>query len=129
VPLPEHRAPSVDDATTLLFVYGTLKHGRWNHRLIADQRFVREAVTEPRYRLVDIGSYPGLVRDDAYGLAVMGELWAVGRCCLLELDDFEGDEYARGPVTVAGMEQSVQTYFWARPVPPGARSGDEWPLG
>jgi gamma-glutamylaminecyclotransferase len=113
----------------ILFAYGTLKWGRRNHRLISDQRFVGAAVTEPRYRLIDLGPYPGLVRDDEHGLAVRGELWEVSRCCLLELDDFEGDEYVRGPVAVAGCEQPVEAYFWNRPVPPGAQSGAEWPLG
>jgi gamma-glutamylaminecyclotransferase len=82
----------------LLFVYGTLKTGERNHRLIADQWYVGPAATEPRYRLIDLGPYPGLIRDDADGLAVRGELWDVSRCCLLELDDFEGDNYTRGPL-------------------------------
>ena len=63
--------------TILLFVYGTLKRGCRNHRLIADQRYLGVATTEPRYRLYDLGPYPGLVRDDAAGLTVAGELWEV----------------------------------------------------
>ena len=74
---------------TILFVYGTLKRGLRNHRLIADQEFLGEAVTAPRYRVIDLGLHPGLVTDESNGLAVKGELWAVSDCCLAELDDFE----------------------------------------
>ena len=116
--------------TTILFVYGTLKRGLRNHQLIADQQFLGEATSEPRYRVIDLGPYPGLVRDEANGLAVKGELWAVGDCCLAELDDFEEESHTfrRGPVALAGREGEVFAYFWNRPVPEGARSGSELPF-
>jgi gamma-glutamylaminecyclotransferase len=115
---------------TILFLYGTLKRGHRNHRLVADQEFLGEAVTEPRYRVFDLGPYPGLVVDEANGVAVRGELWAVGECCLAELDEFEEESHAfrRGPVAVAGREGEVFAYFWNRPVPAGTRSGSEWPV-
>lgn len=114
----------------VLFVYGSLKRGHRNHRLLADQQYLGEAVTEPRYRLVDLGTYAGMVRDDAGGLAVRGELWAVEACALAELDDFEGGhgEYVREPVAVRGSAGPVDAYLWTGPVPPGAASGDVWPF-
>ena len=114
----------------ILFVYGTLKRGQRNHRLLADQQYLGEAATEPRYRVFDLGPYPGLVADAANGLAVRGELWAVSECCLAELDDFEGvpDLFARRRVVVPGRD-GVEAYFWAGAVPDGAASGSEWPLG
>jgi gamma-glutamylaminecyclotransferase len=116
--------------TTILFVYGTLKRGLRNHRLIADQQFLGEVATEPRYRVFDLGPYPGLVRDEANGLAVNGELWAVGDCCLAELDDFEEESHTfrRERVAIAGHEGEVFAYFWNCPVPEGAASGSEWPV-
>ena len=83
-----------------------------------------------RYRVYDLGPYPGLVRDDAHGLAVAGELWDVSARALGELDDFEtdADEFARGPVEVAGVDGPVEAYFYVGPVPAGATSGDRWPL-
>lgn len=117
--------------TTILFVYGTLKRGLRNHRLIADQHFLGEAVTEPRYRVIDLGPYPGLIADERTGLAVKGELWAVSACCLGELDDFEQEAgaFVREPVAVAGRAgEEVWAYFWNRPVPPGAAGGAEWPV-
>jgi gamma-glutamylaminecyclotransferase len=71
-----------------------------------------------------------MVADEANGLAVKGELWAVSACCLAELDDFEEvpDLFDRKPVAVAGREGEVFAYFWNCEVPEGARSGSEWPL-
>jgi gamma-glutamylcyclotransferase (GGCT)/AIG2-like uncharacterized protein YtfP len=64
------------------------------------------------------------------GVAVRGELWAVGECCLAELDEFEEESHTfrRGPVAVAGRDEEVFAYFWNRPVPESAKSGDRWPL-
>jgi gamma-glutamylaminecyclotransferase len=116
-------------ATTVLFIYGSLKRGQSNHRVIADQEYRGEAVTMPRYRIIDLGRYGGLVRDDAAGVAVKGELWAVSECGLAELDDFETGEglWVRYPVAVQGRE-SVEAYFWTGAVPGGVRSADEWPF-
>lgn len=116
---------------TILFVYGTLKRGQVNFALIRDQRFLGEAVTAPKYRLYDLGPYPGLVPDPAAGLSVAGELWEVSACALGELDDFEtaADEYARGPVEVMGFDRPAEVYFYTGPIPAGLRSADRWPLG
>src|SRR5262245_66393947 len=94
----------MESPNTVLFLYGSLKRGHSNHRLIADQQYLGDAVTEPRYRIIELGQYGGLICDDANGLAVKGKLWAVSACCLAELDDFETGEglWARFPVAVAG---------------------------
>ncbi len=96
---------------TILFFYGSLRRGGSNHRLIADQTFVGEAVTLPHYRLVHLGQYHGMIRDDENGIAIPGELWEVSECCLQELDDFEGPEYPRRPVEIEGRT-GVQGYLW-----------------
>lgn len=113
----------------VLFLYGSLKLGGENHRLVADQVYLGPAETEARYRIMSLGRYCGMVEDAADGLAVKGELWRVSRCCLLELDDFEGGEgeWVRRPVAVVGAE-GVEAYFYDGPVPAGAASGDRWPL-
>lgn len=115
--------------TTFLFVYGTLKRGARNHRLLADQEFVSSATTAPKYRVYDLGPYPGLTRDEATGLAVRGEVFAVTECALAELDDFEGVPtlFVRKPIEIDGYGE-VWAYF-TNAVPEGARSGDRWPLG
>ena len=73
----------------LLFVYGTLMRGGVRHWLLADQRFVGEARTLPRYALYDLGTFPGMVRRDG-GVAVSGELYEVAANRLADLDDEEG---------------------------------------
>jgi gamma-glutamylaminecyclotransferase len=116
-------------AVTTLFVYGTLKRGQRNHRLLAGQEFLGGATTAPRYRVFDLGDYPGMICDERTGLAIRGELWAVGECCLAELDDFEDvpDWFVRKPIGVPDRGQ-VWAYFLNAPVPEGAKSGDRWPL-
>jgi gamma-glutamylaminecyclotransferase len=113
----------------LLFVYGTLKRGQRNHRLLADQRFVGPAVTAPGFRLYDLGPHPAMVRD-AHGDPVRGELFAVSECCLGELDDFEGvpDLFTRERIELADGT-TAWAYLYARQIPDGAGSGEEWPFG
>lgn len=115
---------------TLLFVYGTLKRGLRNHHLMAGQEFLGEAIAEPRYRVLDLGPYPGLVVDEAAGLAVAGELWAVSPECLAALDAFEEvpGPFIRAEVQLAGQGDGAQAYFWNRQIPAETASGDRWPL-
>ena len=120
---------TVTTSKTLLFVYGTLKRGLGNHRLIADQEYLGEVMTEPRYRVIDLGPYPGLIVDRALGLAVKGEMWSVSAGCLAALDEFEevAGPFIRAAVAISGRED-VDAYFWNRPVPADVKSGDRWPL-
>ena len=76
------------DATTEVFVYGTLLRGEPNHRLLDRARFVQEARTEPRFELVDLGPFPAMVAGGAG--AVVGEVYAVDRRALADLDRLEG---------------------------------------
>jgi gamma-glutamylcyclotransferase (GGCT)/AIG2-like uncharacterized protein YtfP len=111
----------------LLFVYGTLKRGERNHRLLAGQRFVGPAVTAPGFRLFDLGPYPGMVR--AAGGVVRGELFDVSEPCLVELDEFEGVPtlFDRAVVELSDGTAAA-AYLYARPFPPGAPGGEEWPI-
>ena len=104
----------------ILFFYGSLKRGYSNHRRIADQKYLGDAVTLRCYRIIDLGEYGGMIRDE-HGLAVKGELWAIDSKCLAELDEFEMSEggFARMPVSVEGRE-GVQSYCWTGVVPEGA---------
>ncbi|MCS6866770.1 MAG: gamma-glutamylcyclotransferase family protein [Gemmataceae bacterium] len=113
----------------ILFVYGTLKRGGRNHRLLVGQEFLGEVVSAPRYRLIDLGCYPGLIHDEATGLAIHGELYAVGADNLAELDDFEEvpELFIRKAIEL--MSGSLAwAYFWNQAIPPKARSGARWPF-
>jgi gamma-glutamylaminecyclotransferase len=114
---------------TVLFFYGSLKRGYSNHHRVRGE-FLGEVVTEPRYRIIELGQYGGLIRDSVNGVAVKGELWAVDAECLAELDEFETGEglWARFPVDVQGHVGS-DSYFWTGDVPADVRSSDFWPFG
>jgi gamma-glutamylcyclotransferase (GGCT)/AIG2-like uncharacterized protein YtfP len=116
-------------AKTILFFYGSLKRGYSNHHRVAGQEFLRETVTEPSYRIIQLGEYGGLIRDDLNGFAVKGELWAVDEKCLAELDEFETGEglWARFSVAVQG-DEAAESYFWTGEVPANVRSSDFWPF-
>ena len=94
-----------------VFVYGTLKRGFYNHRLLRemDAKFLGEALTREPMRMV-LGEYgiPYLMRGEADGSAVVpGELWEVGDEGLDALDVLEGiDEgmYERVTLDVATRE-------------------------
>lgn len=114
---------------TILFVYGTLKRGERNYFRLADQEFVGEVTTAAKYRVIDLGPHPGLIRDAANGLAIHGELFAVDDRCLAALDEFEEvpGPFVREQIEIAGYEV-VWAYYLNKPVPEGAKSGDRWPL-
>jgi gamma-glutamylaminecyclotransferase len=101
-----------------VFVYGTLKRGGKNHQVIAGQRFVGAARTEPAFRLHQLDGYPGMVRGSP-GLSIEGELWEVDPTCLARLDDLEGTGeglYAREPVRLLPPHDAVaaETYLYRR---------------
>ena len=105
-----------------LFIYGTLKRGQVNHHLLASEMFLGEAHTEPYYRLLDLGWYPGLARVEQRGRSISGELWEVSPQRLQELDAYEGDEYARRAVALLDHDFNTvtETYVlknpdWTRP--------------
>ncbi|MEY2878064.1 MAG: hypothetical protein RLZZ15_444 [Verrucomicrobiota bacterium] len=119
------------NAATLLFVYGTLKHGCSNHAQLAGAEFVGPARTPPGFRLHDLGGFPGLAphADDRDG--VVGEVWRVDGAGLARLDRFEGVAeglYARRPIALlppfAG--EKIAAYLPVAP-PVGRRDlGAEW---
>ena len=105
---------------TRVFVYGTLKRGGANHGWIARQRFVAEALTQPLYRMFDLGGYPGMIRSES-GIAIVGEVWDVDLAGLAKLDvleDIDGGEYERVPVELQGefADQRVEGYVYLRSV-------------
>ena len=63
----------------LLFVNGTLMRGEALHDNLHGCTFLLEARTAHTYRLylMGDGSYPGMVRADAGGAAISGELYQV----------------------------------------------------
>ena len=106
----------------LVFVYGTLKRGGKNHSQLAGQRFVGPAQTAGKFRLYDLGDYPGMVADPATGESIAGDLWRVDAACLRRLDAFEGvheGHYHRESVSLEPpfADADVEAYIYARDLP------------
>jgi gamma-glutamylcyclotransferase (GGCT)/AIG2-like uncharacterized protein YtfP len=116
---------------TLLFVYGTLKHGCCNHRHLAGQTFIGPARTQPGFTLYDLGGYPGIVGDPADTAGVCGEVWSVDPVALAALDAFEGVHeglYRREPLPLLPPfdGQRIDAYVSALPVSGRPVVGARW---
>lgn len=122
---------------SVLFVYGTLKHGGSNHGWLEGQTFLGPARTAPGFTLYSLGDYPGLVADASDREGVTGELWLVDAACLARLDAFEGVPeglYAREQVRLAAFPPAAsaadaaraQAYRYLRKVSSRARLGATW---
>jgi len=115
----------------LLFVYGTLKRGHSNHGYLRSQQFVSMAMTQPRYRLHDLGGYPGMVLDERDGISIHGEIWEVDADCLArldELEDIEGGEYAREPIPLLSPHDQapIEGFRYLRDVSHAPDIGGSW---
>jgi len=113
-----------------LFVYGTLKRGGSRHEYLSQQKFVATVRTRPRYRLYDLGDYPGLV-EQADGRTIEGELWDIDADCLSQLDAVEGcDEgrYRRSAIELLPPHDrlAVAAYFYAGTVEGMPDCGARW---
>lgn len=76
-----------------IFFYGTLKSGFSAHYLLEhDAKFVAKATTSSQYSLYDVGSFPGMVKEESQS-GVKGELFEVNKKCLERLDRYEGIEH------------------------------------
>jgi gamma-glutamylcyclotransferase (GGCT)/AIG2-like uncharacterized protein YtfP len=71
----------------LIFVYGTLMRGEVNHHLLQQAHFIGCHTTLPRYRMLHLGAYPGVVEGGA--IAICGEVYRVDRRQFAGLDRLE----------------------------------------
>ncbi|HTA93788.1 MAG TPA: gamma-glutamylcyclotransferase family protein [Polyangiaceae bacterium] len=111
------------EVTCLLFVYGSLKRGQANHRQLRGARFIAAVRTVPAFALRELAGYPALVPGSR---AIAGELYEVPTERLAELDEFEGNGYARGQITLAC--QGLVIAYLARDVDAGLPlTLSEWP--
>lgn len=85
---------SVGSATSTgirVFVYGTLKRGHPNHGILEKSDFLGPCYLDGRYRLCDLGYYPGLCRTPADITGrIFGEVYRVDMETLTSLDLLEG---------------------------------------
>ena len=110
-----------------LFVYGTLKRGHLRDYYLSGQRYLGEAITFPKYRLLNFhGRFPLLVENEN-GVNVKGEIWDIDDDCLERLDylEAEGEAYERMNISVIGYEDIV-AYIWIRDISGFPDCGDCW---
>lgn len=72
----------------LIAVYGSLRGGLGNHRLIANSTYVGTCETEAEYSLYDLGYYPGLKKNG--NTAVTIEIYEVDNAIANSVDRLEG---------------------------------------
>lgn len=71
------------------FVYGTLKKGHGNHRILENCKKVGDFVTKPEYTMIHLGGFPGVIKGG--NTAIKGELYEVeDKETELRLDRLEG---------------------------------------
>lgn len=95
----------------LVFVYGTLRRGASNAWRMKDAVFISPAIACGT--LYKISWYPVFIPNESSESHVVGELYQVTPETLLELDEFEGDEYLRKMITVHGDDDArIQAWAW-----------------
>lgn len=72
-----------------LFVYGTLRKGWGNHRLIEDAEFLGEAETAGNHALLNVGPFPALYLMEQF-CPVRGEVYLVDRNQFKAVERLEG---------------------------------------
>lgn len=106
----------------LVFVYGTLLAGEPNHRLLDGCPCAGAAVTEPVFRMLGLGGFPGIVPGGR--TAIRGEVYLVDGPVLEALDRLEGAptfyRRERMKVTIGKVRAEVEGYVLAH-VPARAR--------
>lgn len=94
-----------------VFVYGTLKQGWGNHRLLEHSKFLGMRTTKDVYDLRNCG-FPYAIRNPEEGRKVLGELYEIDEQTLVNLDRLEGHphHYQRTDVELDGMDETVMMY-------------------
>ena len=77
-------------AMTELFVYGTLKRDKANNDLLGDSKYLGKYITDPRWGLLDLGSFPAMVPSNK---SVKGEVYLVNDDILEVVDSLEGVDF------------------------------------
>lgn len=118
-------------SSQLVFVYGSLKRGHKLHYLLESQLSLGTAVTQPLYRLFDLGSYPGII-EWPEGLTIHGEVYHVDSDCLAQLDEVEGVAerlYVRRRISLQSPieDKAIHAWFWLGSVAELRDCGTAWP--
>lgn len=83
-----NKEETVTENKVLIAVYGTLRQGFGNHRLINNAELMGTFKTEPEFSLYNLGGFPGLKQDGK--TAVTMEVYAVNDQEARSVDRLEG---------------------------------------
>ena len=101
-----------------VFVYGTLRKGYWNHRLLENSKFLGEARTKEKYSLYADG-IPYVVKIPR--THIKGEVYEVDEETLRRLDQLEEhpDVYYREEIEVLLNGKPIKAWIYFYPYPEG----------
>lgn len=108
----------------LVFVYGTLKSGYGNNRLLSTSKLLGEDTLD-KHDIYAVAGFPGVIPGEGI---VQGEVWEITPEVLETLDRLEGHPrmYLRTPVVLSsGLE--VETYIWQYEVEGKTNLEGVWP--
>lgn len=113
----------------LVAVYGSLRKGLYNHRLLEEADYLGEFKSEPIFNLYSLGGFPGL--KEGGNTSVVMEVYAVTDREARNVDSLEGYEpgqvatfYDKIPINTPFGEASVYTYVRNIPEDRLVKSGD-----
>jgi gamma-glutamylcyclotransferase (GGCT)/AIG2-like uncharacterized protein YtfP len=75
---------------TKVAVYGSLRQGMGNHRLLEGQKFVGTTVTEQPYAMYSLGGFPKVSLEGAKVCPIVVEIYDVDAQGLSRLNQLEG---------------------------------------
>ena len=101
-----------------VFVYGTLRKGYWNHRLLENSKFIGEAITKEKYSLYANG-IPYVVKTPK--TQIKGEVYEVDIETLKRLDQLEGhpDFYYREKTDILINGKPIKAWIYFYPYQKG----------
>lgn len=110
-------------------VYGTLRQGFGNHRLLENARFLGQFTTEPIFSLYNLGGFPGLKQNGE--TAVVMEVYEVTAVEARRVDNLEGytpgnTPYFYDKINIETPYGTAGTYIYVPEVRPESiiESGD-----
>lgn len=84
------------------------------NKVLQNESFINSVNTEPKYVLLDLGNFPGLVRIKNNGKKIQGELYEVNKLLIKTLDKIEvaPDLFRLEPVEIINESRPTFAYFF-----------------
>ena len=95
-----------------VFVYGTLKAGFGNHRLLTNAKFLGDAKTPANYTMYSTGGFPAVIKQG--DTVITGEIYEVTDEEFKRLDSLEGypSMYTREQIELQDSDETPWIYLW-----------------